>query len=164
MLEIEFFERTQDKLNILTSIKNSRAKEYVYIDGEYKKLNMQEIPYALRNYHIHELFAYYKGLKNRKVHWVIPFEIDCVGEYHQIPYDEYKEARERNEEIKYAIISETDRLKLQDWVIKNRNIRYDIYEYECLNLVQSRTTKAAIKLEKQRRKLENQKMTAEVNQ
>ena len=93
MLEIEFFERTQDKLNILSSIKNSRAKEYVYVDGEYKKLNMQEIPYALRHYHIHELFAYYKGLKNRKVHWVIPFEIDCVGEYHQIPYDEYKEAR-----------------------------------------------------------------------
>ena len=132
MNSVEFFLKEYN-YHILTSVTNKKAFEFVCIDGEYKKLVLPDKPFVLRRANGMKNIG-----KNRKLEFLYPLSPNSACELMDL--EDYCYHRDNYFHVQYLKISESDRLKLSNWIRNERNIRYDVYNYADLSLYSARRT------------------------
>lgn len=131
MKSIQFFFK-EHGYNILGSVSTKNAIEYLEVDGGYQRLQTAQSPFVLKVYGIHQIGVDLE-LPSKTMQFVMPVLI-IDGKYQAMEFDEYYDRRSFNRKTSYIKISEKDRLKLHSSAKKNRNLRYDIFEYHTMEL------------------------------
>ena len=131
MKSIQFFFK-EHGYNILGSVSTQNAIEYIEVDGGYQRLQTAQSPFVLKVYGLHQ-FGVNLEIPSKAMQFVMPVSI-TDGKYRAMEFDEYFDRRTFNRNTSYIRISENDRLKLHSAAKRNRNLRYDIFEYHTMEL------------------------------
>lgn len=120
--------------NILTSVTNVKSVEYVAIGDSYKKIELPENPFILKMGDGRS-FTGIQSSNSKKIQFYLPIVPEPVSQYRGMSYNEYRFSREHNMAVGYLRVGDSDRLKLSSWIKAERNIRYDVYDYDDLSLI-----------------------------
>ncbi len=134
MNSVEYFLK-EYHYQILTSVSTVKATEYVNVSGQYKKITLPDEPFILKNGDGSRKMA---GIK-KKIQFFFPLAYPA-SDYKLMSFEEYKHCRDNQIAVRYLKISDYDRLKFSSWVRAERNVRYDVYNYDDLSLHSKRCT------------------------
>lgn len=136
MKQIDYFFK-EHEYHILGTIANIKTQEFVQVeDNSYRRLEFDGTPYVLKVLGIHNVIGYRNAVgKSKKFNWVLPVYKNNEGSYTEMNYSQYMLKRSRREVVEYIRISESDRLKLSNWIKEKRNYRFNVYDYETGSLM-----------------------------
>lgn len=127
MLEINYFFREND-YNILGSITNKQAREYVYFDGEYLPVKVSENPFVLLTFDVGSVDPNHVDANTKRRHFAMPVVFDG-NQFVQLEFSEYIYRKENGGSYQYIFVSSEDRLRFSAWIKNGRNTRFCVYEY-----------------------------------
>lgn len=135
MYSIQFFQ-AEGGVNILCTVNTANGVGYVEYGEGYKEFVPARNPFVLRTQGLSQFDI--KSIGNtRPLNFVIPITL-LDGIFHAMEFNDYYDKRSFGSKVSYVKIHNNDRLKLSLSARKNRNLKFDIYDYKSLELYSKR--------------------------